>query len=166
MLKTAGTSRRVPFVYYFKYLHSWTPNPIMVSTYELPRVDCCGAGGAGNLSWRRADGRKVADRARVRALGAVVADEVLEELHNLRRVAQAVPRLGLARGLGDDGPYAAEAAHDGEGVLVGHVVADVHGEDVLGRVLRELLHEPLHGLALVPVDGRAQLIDHLAVGLA
>ena len=57
----------------------------------------------------------------MRALGTIVADEVLEELHNLRRVAQAVPRLGLARGLGDDGPYAAEAAHDGEGVLVSHL---------------------------------------------
>ena len=51
---------------------------------------------------------------------------------DLGGVAQAVARGGLARRLRDDDAHAAEAAHDREGVLVRDVVADVHGEDVLG----------------------------------
>ena len=68
-------------------------------------------------------------RARARTRAPTVALALAVDLGG---VAQAVARGGLARGLRDDDAHAAEAAHDREGVLVRHVVADVHGEDVLG----------------------------------
>jgi hypothetical protein len=50
-----------------------------------------------------------------------------------------------------------------EGVLVGAVVADIHGQHVGAVGVPEGLEEELQGLALVPLDGGADLEHHPAL---
>ena len=92
---------------------------------------------------------------------------MVEEVQRLQRRAQRVRCGGVgdeAREVGHDDAEAAEAAHHPEGVLVGHVIADVDREDgQLARALDPVLDQPLDGLALVPLCRRPELVHHLAV---
>jgi len=81
-----------------------------------------------------------------------------DELDDLVRVGDGVRRGGRGGVVADGDGVAVDR---GEGVLVGGVVADVHRQPRLA-VRGEPVTQQLDGVALVPVDGGADLDDLLA----
>nr|ACR35276.1 unknown [Zea mays] len=94
---------------------------------------------------------------------ALPLDEPQQELHHLGGLLERVGGAGLLGVLGHqdaDALALAPAPQRPEGVLVGAVVADVHGQDVGAAREAERLEQELERLALVPLDGGPHLQHH------